>query len=145
MINYDIEVINFEPVPGSTLLTYFNAELNELASNPKVNEIQKAKLILMHKRPPIGSAEYLYSNDIPMPGTPHASYKVCQIIVIIDNVECVISNYDESLFESAVDKVINEGLRRCLIYDVPTLTETANTNIAKTSPYLRESPNYPLG
>ena len=145
MINYNIEVINFEPVPGSSLLDYFNARLNELAANPKVNEIQKAKLILMHKRPPIGSAEYLYSNDIPMPGTPHASYKVSQIVVIIEDVECVISNYDESLFESAVDKVINEGLRRCAVYTVPPLDQTAKTNIPKTSPDLRESPNYPQG
>jgi len=145
MTNYTIETINFEPVPNSTLLDYFNKRLNELAQNPDVNDIEAAKLILMYKRPPIGSADFLYSNDIPMPGTPQATYKVCQIKVIIENVECVISNFDESYFEEAVDKVINEGLRRCLIYTVPVLPTTANTNIPKTSPYLRESPNYPQG
>lgn len=123
MQDFNIEIINFQPVPNSTLVPYFNARLNELAANPRVVEITTAKLVLMHHKPhhlhlPI---DYLISTDIPMPGSIVPVYKICQIIVIIKNpddlnVECTITYYDENSFQHAIDFVISDALNRCVIY-----------------------------
>jgi hypothetical protein len=115
MQNFNIEVLYFEPAPNSSLLEYFNKRLNELNDNPKVTEIKSAKLVLTYKKPLNFNTpnEYLFSTDIPGKGVV---YHICEVIVFIDNVECIISNYHDVYFEKAIDIVINEALSRCFRY-----------------------------
>lgn len=117
MPEFNIEVINFEPAPDSTLLDYFQKRLTELYNNDKVTDITSARLILMWKKPPINTfIDYMMSADIPMPGRAYPSYHVCEVVVWINNVECIISYYTEVYFEGAIDYVINEALSRCYRY-----------------------------
>jgi hypothetical protein len=119
MQDYNIQVINFDPVPYSTLISYFNSRLNELAQNPRVTAIKSAKLLIMYRRPPINApVEYLFSAEIPGKSAP--TYHTVEIVISIFNgtnhVDCTISNYEEVYFEKAIDTVINEALSRCHRY-----------------------------
>lgn len=114
MSTYNIELVNFTPVPDSTLLEYFSDRLDELAANPKVSEIKTAKLVSTMTKPPITTpADYLLSQQV----NTIFLYHTCQIVVVIKNVECNIVDYDGSYFKIAIDKVINEALSRCFRYD----------------------------
>lgn len=112
MTQYNIELLGFIPPPESTLVKYFNTRLNELADNPKVDEIKTAKLIASTQKLIPSSLDYLLSQQV----VNYYIYHTCQVIVVISGVECNIADYSDSYFENAIDKVINEALSRSFRY-----------------------------
>lgn len=109
-MQYNIQLINFQPSPNSTILSYFNEKLNDLASKGIV--INSAILALSSKRPEGDIENWLHSSNINERGKINNIFKVCNVIVIIKDVECNITTSTDNYFTSAVDECYNECLNR---------------------------------
>lgn len=109
-MQYNIQLINFQPSPNSTLVDYFNQKLNDLADKGIV--INSAILALSSKRPGGDIENWLHSANINERGKIHNIFKVCNVVAIIKNVECNITTSTDNYFTATVDEAYNECLNR---------------------------------
>jgi hypothetical protein len=109
-MQYNIQLINFQPSPNSPLVPYFNDKLNDLASKGII--VKSAILALTSKRPEGDIENWLFSSNINERGKVNNIFKVCNLIVIIKNVECNITTSTADYFTASIDEAYNEILNR---------------------------------
>ena len=111
-MDYNIELINWTPEPGSTAVSYFNQRLTELDDQPDVTIISAKMIITKHAT---GIYSYLFSENIPMPGSIVNLYHCCLLECKIRGVLCKITHCAHTYWTEAIDTTINDALNRMAI------------------------------